>query len=285
MKATAEKEKIRSQTAVPGSPTLPEDTKEMEPVLSAGDLSIKIKKHSAPKIYAVTPNRLFWVFIIGSFVGVVIEVLWCLLVNHRFESRQGLVYGWFNLVYGFGAVIITLGLQWLAKKRDIWIFFGGAVIGAAFEYICSWFQEVVFGTVSWQYDDMAFNLNGRINLLYSMFWGLLALFWLRLAYPLICRLIDRLPRRLNMVLAWILLVFMIFNSLISAAAVARMTERRSGEPPNSRMESFLDQRFPDERLQKIYPNMVYTSPPLAEGAPSSSPEGEASGNSYISRFA
>ncbi|MGI6269552.1 MAG: putative ABC transporter permease [Candidatus Howiella sp.] len=267
MKSTIEQEKLELQAASPTPPDPLEDTKEMEPILPEDDAPIKIKKRPAPKVYAVTPNRLFWVFMIGSVVGVVIEVLWCLFVNHRFESRQGLVYGWFNLVYGLGAAAITLGLQWLAKRRDIWIFFGGAVIGAAFEYLCSWFQEVVFGTVSWQYDDMAFNLNGRINLLYSMFWGLLALFWLRLLYPLICRLIDRIPHRLNTVLVWTLTIFMIFNSLMSAAAVARMTGRRAGNPPNSRIELFLDQHFPDERLQKIYPNMVYTTPPLPEDAP------------------
>ncbi len=277
MKTTLETEKLTPQAAaaspdageIPMSSDPLDDTKVMEPILPADDAPVKIKKRPAPKIYAVTPNRLFWVFMIGSFVGVVIEVLWCLLVNHRFESRQGLVYGWFNLVYGLGAVAITLGLQWLAKKRDIWIFFGGTVIGAAFEYLCSWFQEMVFGTVSWRYDNMAFNLNGRINLLYSMFWGLLALFWLRLLYPLICRLIDRIPRRLNSVLVWILAIFMIFNSLVSAAAVARMTARRSGQPPHSQVEVFLDRQFPDERLQKIYPNMVYTAPPSPEEAPAS----------------
>ena len=45
--------------------------------------------------------KLFWVFFIGSFLGVVIEVLFCLATQHRLESRTGLVYGPFNLVYGF----------------------------------------------------------------------------------------------------------------------------------------------------------------------------------------
>lgn len=44
--------------------------------------------------------KLFWIFFVGCFLGVVIETLYCLVTRHRFESRQGLIYGPFNLVYG-----------------------------------------------------------------------------------------------------------------------------------------------------------------------------------------
>ena len=48
--------------------------------------------------------KLFWVFFIGCFLGVVVETLWCLATRFHYESRVGLVYGPFNLVYGFGAL-------------------------------------------------------------------------------------------------------------------------------------------------------------------------------------
>ena len=131
------------------------------------------------------------------------------------------------------------------------------VIGSVFEYLCSWIQEVLFGTVSWQYDNMPFNLNGRINLLYSLFWGLLALVWVKGIYPLMCRLISRIPNRVGRPLTWVLLVFMIFNSAVSGLAVARMSARREGKPASNAVETFLDNRYPDDRLKKIYPNMVY----------------------------
>ena len=51
--------------------------------------------------------KLFLVCFIGSFAGVVIELLWCLLRNGYLESRSGLVYGPFNLLYGAGAVALT----------------------------------------------------------------------------------------------------------------------------------------------------------------------------------
>lgn len=42
--------------------------------------------------------KLFWIFLIGSFFGVVAETLWCFIVQHKFEIRWGLIYGPFNPV-------------------------------------------------------------------------------------------------------------------------------------------------------------------------------------------
>ena len=200
--------------------------------------------------------KLFWIFFVGCFLGVVIETLYCLVTRHHFESRQGLIYGPFNLVYGVGALAMTLGLYWLRGKRDLWVFLGGFVIGSAFEYICSLVQELLFGTVSWKYDHMPLNLNGRINVLYSMFWGILALLWVKNLFPLMTRLIEKIPNSVGKVLTWVLLVFMILNTVISAVAVARWTARASGVPPANAVEEFLDRHYTDEKMTWVYPNMM-----------------------------
>ncbi len=125
--------------------------------------------------------KLLLVCFIGSFFGVIIEMLWCLvsviiemlwcLVSRGYiESRAGLVYGPFNLLYGFGAVVLTVTL-YKFRNRGAWIsFLGGIIVGSVVEYVCSWGQELVFGTRSWDYSKMPFNINGRICLLYSIFW-------------------------------------------------------------------------------------------------------------------
>lgn len=106
--------------------------------------------------------------IIGSFAGVIVEMLWCLLRHGYIESRAGLVYGPFNLVYGVGAVILTLALYRYRNRNDAISFFGGMILGSAIEYVLSWWQETFFGSTSWDYSQMPFNLNGRICLLYSI---------------------------------------------------------------------------------------------------------------------
>ena len=119
--------------------------------------------------------KLFWVFFLCCFLGVVIETIFCWIASGRLSQRTGLVWGPFNLIYGIGAVLLTVCLHPFIGKSDRWIFIGGSIIGGAFEYFCSWLQETVLGTVSWDYTGYPFNLNGRINLLYCLFWGALAL--------------------------------------------------------------------------------------------------------------
>lgn len=201
--------------------------------------------------------KLFWIFFIGCILGVFIETVWFLIVHHKYITRSGLIYGPFNLVYGFGALVITLGLYQFSQKHGLILFLMGGIIGSVFEYLCSYFQEVVFETSSWEYSKMIFNLHGRINLLYSIFWGILALLWIKILLPQISRLIEKIPYHLGYPLAWSLFFFMTFNIAISACAVKRQTERYHLIPAQNSFQEFLDEHYPDHYLQKIYPDMEF----------------------------
>lgn len=189
-----------------------------------------------------------------------IETIFCFIASGRLSQRTGLVWGPFNLIYGFGAVLLTISLQRLRGKNDRYIFVGGAIIGGAFEYFCSWLQETVTGTVSWDYSGMPFNLNGRINLLYCIFWGVLALVWVKEIYPRISGWIEQnVSRTYGVALTWVLVLFMLLNSLVSGAAVLRMAQRYEGVPATSAWQQLMDRYYPDEKLARIYPSMVHTS--------------------------
>ena len=84
--------------------------------------------------------KLFWVFFIGCFLGVVVERVWCFVRYGLYEPRVGLIYGPFNLVYGIGAWALTLALYPMRNRGKIFSFIGGALVGSAVEYACSWFQ-------------------------------------------------------------------------------------------------------------------------------------------------
>lgn len=202
--------------------------------------------------------KLFIIFFSGSFVGVLIELLWCYLRNGYFESRSGLVYGPFNLVYGIGALVLTMALYRYRNRSWTFSFIGGFVTGSVIEYFCSFFQELLFGSTSWDYSNIPFNLNGRICLLYSVFWGVLGIFWIKKIYPRIAGWILRIPDRVGKTVVWILLAFMVVNSAVSGAAVYRWAERTAGKKASGSLERVLDERFPDERMQRIYANLEFT---------------------------
>ncbi len=209
--------------------------------------------------------KLFWVFVIASVVGYVLETLFCLATKGHIESRQGLIYGPFSQVYGLGAVLMMVALQPVAKKSDRWIFFAAALVGGAFEWVCSFVQEMAFGTVSWEYSDQAVNFGGRTSLLYMLFWGVLGVFLIRALFPLLTRLIEKIPNKQGIVLSWILLVVLLADAALSCAAVYRWEKRDRDMPPQSVVDRLLDENYPDDVMQEIYPNMTMLH---AQDAPS-----------------
>ena len=129
-------------------------------------------------------------------------------------------------------------------------------MGGAYEYICSVFTEIVFGTVFWDYSKIPFNLGGRINLLYCFFWGIAAVVWMKGLYPRISKWIERIPRKIGTWLTWGLIVFMIFDVSLSGLALNRYTVRQTGNGIHTPADEFLDEHFPDERIERIYPNLI-----------------------------
>jgi len=201
--------------------------------------------------------KLLMILFLGSFAGVVIELLWCLIRNGYWESRSGLVWGPFNLLYGVGAVALTAALYPFRNNSGTVSFAGGLIVGSGVEYLCSLVQELCFGSRSWDYSGMPFNLNGRICLMYSVFWGLLGVMWIKSIYPRAAKIMLKLPERPGKGLILALTVFLCVNALVSGCAVARWSQRIQGDRADNVIERLLDDHFDDARMERIYANMEF----------------------------
>ena len=174
------------------------------------------------------------------------------------QSRSSLVWGDFSLVWGFAMALASLLLHRYRERSDSFLFWAGTLLGGAYEYLCSVFTELVFGVVFWDYSHIPFNLAGRVNLLYCFFWGIAAVAWIRVVYPRLSGLIERIPRKWGRLLTWALTVFLAADMVVSAAALGRMEQRGQGVPPQNVVEEYLDEHYGDERLNEIYPAAVKT---------------------------
>ena len=210
-------------------------------------------KEDKPFAYCFT--KLFYLFVIGSFIGTILETIWAFCVDGHFEMRVGMVYGPFIPVYGGGACFLTAALYKLYKLNDTLVFVISAFVGAGFEYFCSWLQEQMFGTVSWDYSDTPFNLDGRTNLMYALIWGFLGLVWVRYLYPWTAKLIEKIPKRAGAIITTFLIVFMAFNGFMSVTATARWTQRTEGVPASNSFEEYLDEKFDNEKMEFLFPGM------------------------------
>ena len=198
--------------------------------------------------------NLVWLFTFASMAGFLLESGESLLSLGYVQNRQGLLYGPFAPVYGAGAVALALLWPLVRGRSPVWAFLLAAIAGAGVEYLWSVCQERWFGVSFWDYSHFRFHLNGRINLPFTLLWGLLGLlFWYGI-WPRLQRLHLTTSRSVSL-MGLLLALFFAGNSLWSAAALTRQAQRYQGIAAFSPLTSYLDAVWPDEALQKQFPTM------------------------------
>lgn len=63
-------------------------------------------------------DKLIWMFMICALLGDLIETLYCKLTIDVWMSRSSVIYGPFSIVWGVGAVLLTIVLQKVVQKDD-----------------------------------------------------------------------------------------------------------------------------------------------------------------------
>lgn len=197
----------------------------------------------------------FWTFMLGSFLGVVVETIWCFIRYRKVESRKGLIFGPFNALYGVATVLLSLSINLSSNETLGNYFIIGVVIASIVEYLCSYYQEKITGTVSWDYKSFKYNLNGRINLVYSIFWGFLTILWATKFMPVVEGIVPLLEA--HPVLTIVSAVLMSLDCIISLAACVRRKQRRENVFARTRIEKHLDYFYTDEFLDKVYANSKF----------------------------
>ena len=203
---------------------------------------------------AMSFSDLVWLFVVGAFLGDVVETIFCRVTAGVWMSRSSLVWGPFSVVWGLALVLAAVLLRGSERKSESRIFWFGVILGGAYEYVCSAVTELLFGTVFWDYSGFKFNLGGRINLLYCFFWGIAAVAWIRYGYPLVAKGMNKLKTHIRPWMTAALAVFMAVNMGVSTLALARYDARTSGVEAATPLAVFLDAHFDDARMERIYPN-------------------------------
>ena len=198
--------------------------------------------------------KVFWVFLVGSIIGYIVETIVAIVQTGHYESRQGLVYGPFIPVYGIGILLYYFIVPNIKDMKKVFLL--SMLLGGLIEYMCSYIQEICFGTVSWDYSELWFNLNGRTSLLHCIYWGIAGVLFIKYIYPWIMKIDTYVRKRNFKVVTLILTVFMVFNITISCMAGQRQNERMQNIAAKDNIDVFLDTYYPDYVLNKIYANKI-----------------------------
>ena len=211
------------------------------------------KDRTSPFLQGNSFYSIMLLFLVGGVCGDLAETIFCRLRLGWWMSRSSVVWGPFSIVWGLALAAATLMLYRYRDRTASFFFVAGTLLGGLYEYLCSVFTELVFGTVFWDYSSIPFNLGGRINLLYCFFWGFAAVAWFKGLYPILARGIAKIPARPGKIVVWVLIVFMAVNMSVSALALARYSSRAAGEPADQGWELYMDEHYNDDVMKRIYP--------------------------------
>lgn len=113
----------------------------------------------------------FFVFIIMSICGWIMELIYSSIMLHKLNI-PGFLYGPWCPIYGTGAIIIML----LCDDKNIFKKIGKIfILTTILEYIVSVLLEIIVGIRWWDYSNEFLNINGRVCLLYSIYWVVIGL--------------------------------------------------------------------------------------------------------------
>lgn len=244
-----------------------------EKIIKVENDKIQDKIIIADPVVKITFKRELAYFVIYSFLGFIVETIFGILTKGVVESRKSCLFGPFCCIYGLGAAIMIPGLQKF-KKSNWGIFIAGAIEGSVIEYIISWIGEIIFKIKWWDYSNMPFNINGRITLTFSIFWGLLALVLMRFINPYIERGINKLSKKWFDILTISLTIFLILDLLITALGLkvfyTRLIKENnlqikgenalivSDEVMEYKVIKFLSNNiFSNEKILKTFPNIKF----------------------------
>lgn len=221
----------------------------------------------------ITFKRILAYFIIYSFLGFIVETIYGMLTKGVIESRQSCLYGPFCCIYGLGAAIMIPGLQKF-KKSNWALFIAGAIEGSVIEYVISLVGEMIFHIKWWDYSNLPFDINGRICLIFAVFWGLLALGLMRIINPYIEKGIDKLSKKAFNIITIAGTIFLLFDLIITAFGLkvfyTRLVKEHDLNLKNENAiivnEQILDNEFiqylsnnvfTDEKMLKTFPNIKF----------------------------
>lgn len=213
-------------------------------------------------------------FIIYSIGGFIIETLFALIRYGVLESRQSFLYGPFCSIYGIGAVVMVVFLQYF-MKNGFTLFAGGFFIGSVTEYLVSLIGELILHVKWWDYSNMPLNLNGRICFYYSMFWGILAIFLMKVVHPRVRNLIAYILKRFNGKVVKsaisIIAVFILVDCIISAYAIQlftiRMVAKYNLDVPEKETICNLNEKLYDNKIRATLINTFFSDKKMVRTYP------------------
>ena len=199
----------------------------------------------------ITYEKLFWLFIIGSLIGVVMEGTFCVFSKGHWESHVLTLVGQFNALYGAGAVLFYSVIALLHNKKTITKVAVITVVATLLELLCGILLADGLGMKAWDYSESYMNYRGIICLTFALGWGLAGLVFC-LFFDKIDRGLSKLQGKKWKITCLALSVFMAVNLSLTAVTIYRWSERHYDVAASTKIGTIIDEYAPDDWMQQRF---------------------------------
>ena len=211
----------------------------------------------------VSIHQILWYFIIFSVIGLFIETIYCYITTGVLESRKGLIWGPFCPVYGVGASLLILLLNRFKDSKIKLLIYGG-IMGDVIEYLMSYGLEAIYSTRFWDYSYTSFHLNGRICLIYTLFWAVLSVLLISFVKPLIDKCMSNINIKFINAIEVSITIFLIIDVVCTIWGISAYKQRaidvyysKELKNKNSIIKGIEDALFSNDKMLKAFPNIRF----------------------------
>lgn len=196
-------------------------------------------------------------FFLYSFLGWAMESIYISFLQRK-VINTGFLHGPFCPIYGFGAVVLYVLLIKL-KGNVIAIFCTGFLVLSIWEYFVGFLLEKIFKTKYWDYSKNKFNINGRVCLLNSIYWGFLSVFFIEIWNPLVEVQIQKVSMDVILYIDIILCAYLILDMIVSSIKATNLTKRikkiiQIGDNLKEKLDEL--KKTPSEKQKVALQNMI-----------------------------
>lgn len=199
-------------------------------------------------------------FFFYSFIGWFFESCYCSIRPKKWVNR-GFLRGPLCPIYGTGALVIMISLVPLRSAtenlylNELLIFSVGMVVCDIVEFATSYIMEKLFHARWWDYSGMRFNIQGRICLTHTLYWGTASCLFCFVIHPIIHHyIIEQVSAASRDIIVYIILTvfaFDLLDTVINALGIRKLSGRLEKISSDITTYAIFAYETADAKLDKI----------------------------------
>ena len=168
-------------------------------------------------------------FFIYSLMGWIWECIYESILNKKLLNR-GFLVGPYIPIYGFAGLIYFLllsdyRLDLIFSIDGLKQFLVGSIVATMVEYVTSYILERFLNARWWDYSNYPLNLNGRVCLIASVFWGIVTVIIINIINPFLLVGIGNLNRDIKLIYASSMITMFTIDFFVTVNSILDLNSR------------------------------------------------------------